>query len=580
MHMQAAPCSKTALRVRRQLMEAILFERLLDVKETNKSNGETVFTVYGRSFLFQCIGKRSAFGRIRLRQGPYRLIGERQVRLAKLEEIVSELTAKETRKQALVEELLQTIKLSDWNETRLGKTSSRRRLAYEQLEAALIEGHPYHPCFKARKGFSLDDHYRYGPEAKQSFRLVWLGVRKQDAIVHYPQEAGCFLQQELGNSVWQALVEALSEAGGQLSEYMFVPIHPWQWQALNGNLLQQAITSGDVLYLGRFGDAYCATQSLRTVMNVEHVTKAQLKLPLNVVNTSSVRTIPPHLIAAAPAISVWLQRIIDSDPFLKDEIGVERLAEYAGVAYEPKGKRWNKGILGQIGCIWRESVSSKLRPGEQAIPMNALPLLEEDGALFIAPFIERFGIEAWLMQLFKISVVPVIHLLAGHGIAIEAHGQNVILVTEKGWPKRVIFRDFHESLEYKESFVKNRAWVPRFSTLHQAFQTGKTDDHYWMSSLEALRELVMDTLFVYQLTELSWQLEQHFHFSEQQFWSLVDCAIHDYAARELVPLERLQALRLADPVIATESLLTSKVTGKANCRHMVNNELGRKSRSC
>ncbi|GIN10881.1 siderophore biosynthesis protein [Shouchella clausii] len=580
MHMQAAPCSKTALRVRRQLMEAILFERLLDVKETNKSNGDTVFTVYGRSFLFQCIGKRSAFGRIRLQQGPYRLIGKRQVRLAKLEEIVSELTAKETRKQALVDELLQTIKLSDWNETRLGMTSSRRGLAYEQLEAALIEGHLYHPCFKARKGFSLDDHYHYGPEAKQSFHLVWLGVRKQDAIVHYPQEAGCFLQQELGTSVWQALVKALSEAGGQLSEYEFIPVHPWQWQALNGNLLQQAIKSRDVLYLGRFGDGYCATQSLRTVMNVEHVTKAQLKLSLNVVNTSSVRTIPPHLIAAAPAISVWLQRIIDSDPFLKDEIGVERLAEYAGVAYEPKGKRWNKALLGQIGCIWRESVSSKLRPGEQAIPMNALPLLEEDGALFIAPLLEQFGIEAWLMQLFKISVVPIIHLLAGHGIAIEAHGQNVILVTEQGWPKRVILRDFHESIEYKENFVKNRAWIPHFSTLHQTFQTGKMDEHYWMSSLEALRELVMDTLFVYQLTELSWRLEQHFHYSEQRFWSLVDCAIHDYATRELVPSERLQALRVAAPVIATESLLTSKVTGKANCRHLVNNELGRGSRSC
>ncbi|WMM31929.1 IucA/IucC family protein [Shouchella clausii] len=580
MHMQAAPYSKAALRVRRQLMEAILFEKLLDVEETNKSNGDTVFTVYGRSCLFQCIGKRSAFGRIRLRQGPYRLIGERQVRLAKIEEIVNELTAEETRKQALIEELFQTIKLSDWNETKLRKTVSRRGLAYEQLEAALIEGHPYHPCFKARKGFSFDDHDRYGPEAQQSFQLVWLGVRKQDAIVHYPQDAGYFLQQELGTSVWQALVKALSEAGGQLSEYEFVPVHPWQWQALNEHLLQQAIKRRDVLYLGQFGDAYCATQSLRTVMNVEHGTKAQLKLPLNVVNTSSVRTIPPHLIAAAPAISVWLQRIIDSDPFLKDEIGVERLAEYAGVAYEPKGKQWNKAILGQIGCIWRESVSSKLRPGEQAIPMNALPLIEEDGALFIAPFIERFGIEAWLMQLFRISVIPVIHFLAEHGIALEAHGQNVILVTEKGWPKRVILRDFHESIEYKESFVKNRAWIPHFSTLHQAFQSGKTDEYYWMSSLEALRELVMDTVFVYQLTELSWQLEQHFHFSEQQFWSLVDCVIRDYAARELVPPERLQALRLAAPVIATESLLTSKVTGKENCRHLVNNELGRESRTC
>lgn len=36
-------------------------------------------------------------------------------------------------------------------------------LTYEQLEGYLTAGHPYHPCFKSRIGFDLQDNYDYGP---------------------------------------------------------------------------------------------------------------------------------------------------------------------------------------------------------------------------------------------------------------------------------------------------------------------------------------------------------------------------------------------------------------------------------
>ncbi len=83
-------------------------------------------------------------------------------------------------------------------------------------------------------------------------------------------------------------------------------------------------------------------------------------------------------------------------------------------------------------------------------------------------------------------------------------------------------------MEYYEPWIEDRVAIPPFAQLHSAFKNGKDDQYYWMSSPEALRELVMDTLFVYHLADLSWQLEQSQQLTEHQFWEVVNRCLTRY----------------------------------------------------
>ena len=50
-----------------------------------------------------------------------------------------------------------------------------------------MDGHPYHPCYKSRVGFSLQDNVRYGVEFAQPIALVWLAVH-QDIVAKHSED--------------------------------------------------------------------------------------------------------------------------------------------------------------------------------------------------------------------------------------------------------------------------------------------------------------------------------------------------------------------------------------------------------
>ncbi|WDF03154.1 IucA/IucC family protein [Shouchella hunanensis] len=563
--------SRAEQRVIRQCFEAILYEHLLPYNEIPSQNGWTFFLIRGEKHVYRCLGKRSAFDRIRLHGMPLMSVQAGTQTFPRIEDIVEDAALSVEQSQALYAELSQTVLLSEWNEQNIRMAKSRRLFTYEQLEGAIGEGHPYHPCFKARTGFSLKDHRAYGNEAGADFSLVWLGVKKEDVNTYYPEEEHSFLQKEFGYGTWKKVVVALCQSGGQLYDYRVLPVHPWQWNAIQSNELKEAIETKDVLYLGTFGDRYNASQSIRTVMNKDNPLQAQLKLPLRMINTSSLRTVQPESVAAAPDLSRWLHEVVEQDPFLHKKHDVRLLKEYAGASYEPSRYPW---IAGNINVIFRESVQSQLQRGERAIPLNALSLKEKDGSLFVALFLKDFGIEAWVKQFIEVAVVPVVHLCLAHGIAVEAHGQNMILIlSDTNWPIGVLLRDFHDSLEYYEPYVKKKEAIPNFHEIHSIFKEGATDDYYWMSSPEALRELVVDTLFVYHLAELSWQLECELDFEEETFWNLVNQSLSRYVQREDKENERIHALHLHKEVMTTESLFRKKWTGEKESRHLIKNAI-------
>jgi len=553
------PTKTAENRVKKQLVEALLYENLIPFEEDNGT-----FHLLGKSRTYRFRGKRMAFDRVRL--------DEERIE-ATLEELVEACIADGEAKRRLVVELTQTITLCEWNEAHLFHPMSRRDSSYEELESEIIEGHPYHPCFKSRMGFSIQDHEQFGPEAKRSFPLIWTAVKRNKVRISIPGDEEAFWRKELGSLMWEYLLQQLHSMGESFDTYTFLPIHPYQWKSIQEHL-ENSINAKEILLLRVKGDYYRATQSVRTLWNECNPEKANMKLSMNMVNTSSKRTLQSHAVCAAANISDWLENVIQNYFYLKNEAALVILKEYAGITFESSEQE----LEGQLGAIWRESIRVYMNKGEGAVPFIALAMIEQDGRTFIDDWLTKYGIENWLNQFIQVSVVPVWHLFIAHGIAIEAHAQNMILLHKNGWPTKVVLRDFHDSLEYVEEFLVNKDFVPNFENIHPAFKDAPPDQYYWMSSVEALRELVMDTLFVFHLTELSALLEKQYGYKEEKFWHAVDTALSFHLDKFPELIHRHKQVEINKPFIYAESLLKKKLSKKSEgeFRHIVNNTLGQK----
>lgn len=559
------------IRVLRQLLEALLSEGVLPYRRLSGTGPEDCrFRCDVGGHVWTFTGRVAAFGRMRIK--PLSLVPYAE----QLHALLHALPMAPEAFEKLQDELAQTLRFCHWNEEHLGPRLSRRALDFARLESVLDEGHPYHPCFKARTGFSADDHYRYGPEAQQVFRLHWLAVRREYLQQQLPDSEGRFWQQELGEPVYSTLMARLRQQTTDWQSYRLLPIHPWQWQSLMHSLLPplfpSLLSDGKLLYLGEAGDDYRASQSVRTLLNASRPDSAHVKLPMNLVNTSSLRTLEPHSVCTAPVLCDWLQRVVDADTFFREQQGLVLLPEYAGLLFEDA--RYPQ-LHGQLAAIWRANVNDFLGDDETAVPFTALLAVEADGRPFIDPWIAQQGLENWLDRLLQVTVLPIWHLLVGQGIAVEAHAQNLILLHTDGYPSRIAVRDFHESVEYVPDYLAQPELCPDFLPLNPRYAGAGPDEFYWMEGVEALRELYMDSLYIYNLSELAHLLHSHYGFAEQNFWQRIAELLQRYREAGFTPACRIDALGAEAQQIKTESLVRRKLRypQQAECHHWIANPL-------
>ncbi|WP_166461889.1 IucA/IucC family protein [Paracoccus alkanivorans] len=390
------------------------------------------------------------------------------------------------------------------------------------LEASLIEGHPYHPCFKSRIGFSNDDNAAFGPEAAAAIRPFWLATDPE--LVH--REGG-------------DIAMGFAPSGA-------IPVHPWQWRKLSGEpAIRHLLTEGRLRLLDQTGPEMQATTSLRTLAprgDGDH-----LKLSLGVGVTSSVRNLAPWSVAVAPAISDWLGRVVDSDPELA---GLTILPEHSAVIVA-------RDLLGgRLAAIRRSA------PPGDAVPVSALSLTEPDGRPLIANWLRRHGTEAWLSRFLHI-LRPVWLLMTRHGIGLEAHGQNLLIRHDDGWPTGLIARDFSESLEYVPDCLSRPDLLPDLAAIDPGFGSAPDGLYHRMGAATDLRDLVMDCLIVHVLSELADLLHRSGYLPESRFWQLVRSTVPD-----------APGFAMDDRLIPAESL-TARLLDTTESSHPVPNPLGK-----
>jgi len=326
--------------------------------------------------------------------------------------------------------------------------------------------------------------------------------------------------------------------------------------------------------LGDDPQAFVAQQSIRTLACPGAPRRPYLKLALSIVNTSTSRVLAPHTVRNAPLVSDWLARVAGSDPFLRDELRTVLLAEVMGSAVNPPpaADLARAESYGTLACIWRESLRPRLDPGEQAVPFNGLTARERDGTPLIDGWVRALGVAPWLARVVDVSAIALLHLLCRHGIALEAHAQNVVLLHRDGVPTRVALKDFHDGVRFSRAQLAAPELCPDLAPppAHHSNRNSflETDD------LGLVADFLLDAFFFINLGELAILLADAYDLDERDFWAIVDERITAYEARFPELADRFALFDVRKPAIAVEKLATRRLLPDTELRlHAVRNPL-------
>ncbi|CAL2085036.1 GNAT family N-acetyltransferase [Tenacibaculum sp. 190524A05c] len=422
-----------------------------------------------------------------------------------------------------LEEIISTLYGSAFKITKGNPTSKELATAdFQTIEQSMTEGHPGFVANNGRIGFDSTDYRSYAPEAGNSFSLLWLAGHKSKAVYaaieSLPYEK--LIRQELASTTIEKFNVTIKEKGYNPEDYLFLPIHPWQWFNKLANIFAPEVAKGDLICLGYGPDQYLAQQSIRTLFNTSNPQKFYTKSALSILNMGFMRGLPLYYLGTAPKMAVWLENLLYNDSYIQQN-GFRMLSEIGSVSYvnpyfEEFGPHndYNK----MLASLWRESPYSVVKNNQKPITMAALLHIDHHGNALLPEMIKDSGlsIDDWIRKYLNAYLSPMLHCFYYYDLVFMPHGENIILVLEDNIPVYALLKDITEEacilspgVELPEHLKRMYAPVPEDVKLLSIF----TD--------------MFDGFFRF----LAPILEEHANYSENRFWELVAENISKYQAK-------------------------------------------------
>lgn len=394
---------------------------------------------------------------------------------------------------------------------------------FQELEAAMTEGHPIFIANNGRLGWSTIDSERYAPEAASEVRLVWLAARRERADFACVRDLSysALIEEELGAAELERLSRVLVTRGSDPSAFVLLPVHPWQWENRVAQLYAPDLASGDLVYLGSGEDRYRAQQSIRTFFNASHPHKRYVKTALSIVNMGFTRSLSPAIAESGARVNDWIGALVDSDPYFKRR-SFSLLREVAFVGfrhrhYEAASTLRVEPYKEMLAALWRESPMRRIRPGQRLMTMAALLHLDSDGRALLPALIRLSGLPTheWLRRYLRHYLEPLVHAFYAHHLTFTPHCENTILVLEDHAVAGVILKDLAEDIGVMNPEAALPAGVQRLA----------------LSVPEELMTLAIFTdVFDCVFRLLAPLLSRHASFPEESFWALVAECLSSYQA--------------------------------------------------
>ncbi|MET9956560.1 IucA/IucC family protein [Streptomyces sp. NPDC006339] len=434
-------------------------------------------------------------------------------------------------------------------------------LPYDRADGHLT-GHPRIVVNKGRVGFSAADRERLAPEARTPFPVRWAAVHRELASFRSVPglDENTLLAEELDPATREAFTARVTEAGGDPAEYVWMPIHPWQWDEVVGTLYAAEIATGRIVLLGDSDDTYVPHQTVRTLANVSHPSRRDVKTACSVRNTLVYRGLNSAATLAGPAVTEWLLKIHENDELLRDEYRFDLLGEVAAVSVRHP-------LFGSLpdlpyrfhetlGVLWREPLRTRVGDDERAISLATLPYRDQQGESVVAHLVKTSGMtpEDWFGTLYDLILTPLLHWLYRYGVAFCPHSQNLILITDPdGRPLRVMIKDFAQGVD----LVDSDPVLPIHDTLGEE---ARKDMLRWPAPLMA--QSLFSSVFSGQIRFLAEIAHDDFGYPRPAMWEQVRTIIRAYADRFPEDAKRYPDLDLFAPDVERVCLNREHLAGE------------------
>ncbi|GIG71464.1 iron transporter [Phytomonospora endophytica] len=352
------------------------------------------------------------------------------------------------------------------------------------FEQSIVDGHPKHPLKRTRRGMSVEEQLAYAPEHRPKVGIVWQPLPHGHDGFSWP--------------------------------YRGLPMHPWQHEHL--------AAAFDLPPAPPERETALPLMSLRTFA-LPGRPGVHLKTSIDVQMTSAVRRVSHAARHNGPVLS----RVLPN--------------RYGGRGFAVLRERASLAALGPDGSP-SPSLAAVIRQmpglpaGQMALPVAALTARTPHSRLFLAEAVAMSGLRPgeWWTRLAE-TLVPEPLKLAGRGVGLEAHGQNLLLVLEWGVPVGLLYRDFGG-----------------VRVLHGAIGHQLAGDIPTGDPAEVHRTL-LGSLFSVVLTDLAESFTASYEIPGGKLWGAVAAVIDrlDLPAplltalrAETLPVKALTAMRLAD----------------------------------
>ncbi|HET6737769.1 MAG TPA: IucA/IucC family siderophore biosynthesis protein [Kribbella sp.] len=386
---------------------------------------------------------------------------------------------------------------------------------FQTIEAAMTEGHPCFVANNGRLGFGLTDYLAYAPETGAGVKLTWIATRRDRTTVSCSSSLTFdeWQRSELGEDVL-ARFAALADP----AEYVYMPVHPWQWDNKTSITFAADIAQRHIVHLGSTDDIYQPQQSIRTFFNRSAPARCYVKTALSVLNMGFMRGLSPAYMAATPAINDWVHSMVSNDLVLK-RYGFTVLREIAAVGYH---NRYYENATDKtspyrkmLSALWRESPVPALEPGERLATMASLLHVDRHGASLAAALVRTSGLAPadWVRAYVDAYLIPLLHSFYAYELVFMPHGENLILVLRDAIPIRVIMKDIAEEI----AVLSPSTPVPVEA---ERVRADVPDDEKLLSIFTD----VFDCIFRF----LAPLLDREELLSVDDFWSVVASSIRDY----------------------------------------------------
>lgn len=391
--------------------------------------------------------------------------------------------------------------------------------SFQDIEHGMTEGHPCFVANNGRIGFNNNDYQSYAPETNQPFKILWIAVHKKYATFTSVEgfEYDVLLEKELGDLKVAAFYQQLTNVKKNIEDYLFMPVHPWQWINKIIPVFGADIAQQNIVLLGESEDDFSAQQSIRTLFNISNPEKLYTKTALSILNMGFMRGLSPYYMQSTPPITKWITNLLAEDSYLKAN-GFTMLGEVATIGYhnhyyEVLGKTNPHNKM--LSTLWRESPFTKITQKQRVLTMAAFLHEDYQGNSMVASLIKAspYDVTTWVQHYLEAYLAPLLHCFYKYEFVFMPHGENLILVLEDHTPAYSLMKDITEEVIVFNEEMHLPEHVDRLFA--------KTSDD--MKVLSIFTD-VFDCFFRF----LGQQLDVHTNLSETSFWQLVADCVHEY----------------------------------------------------